>query len=121
MEMRAFQELNAARGKTWNPNDSWDLNEWLIAVGAELGGAMAISRRMNRVKDGMWTRGEETNVVVLKGQMVERLAHLYILLDLVFSYLEVSKERAVARKFNAIGEAWDYPERMDIPGTDVRF
>jgi hypothetical protein len=76
MEMKAFQELNAKRGKSWNPHDAWDINAWLVAIGGEMGEAMGIGRQLNRVRDGMKTRGEGVDPTVLRMQLVERLAHM---------------------------------------------
>jgi len=121
MEMRAFQDLNAKRSQRWHPLEGWDINAWLVALGGELGEAMNTAKKLNRIRDGMKTRPEENDVYTLKQQLIAELADVYTYLDLVFSYLEVSKERAVARKFNATSEEWGFPERMPIPEEDVRF
>src|SRR5262245_29322522 len=121
MEMRAFQDLNAKRCQRWHPIEGWDISEWLVALGGELGEAMNVAKKLNRIRDGMKTRPEEADAYILKGRLVAELADVYIYLDLIFSYLEVSKERAVAQKFNATSVEWGFPEGMPVPEEDVRY
>src|SRR5215510_15396592 len=114
MEINEFNKLNWQRCKRWhdgNP-DKWDINKWMIAFEGEVGEACNIVKKMNRVMDHVKGRDSETDIQELRQQLIRKLVDAYCYLDLVFGYLAINKERAIALKFNEISDEYGFPEKM---------
>lgn len=113
--MDDFSKLNADRCRRWHRIESWDINDWMVALGGEVGEAQNIVKKMNRLRDHIKGNPNETDWHELREQLLDELSDAYIYLDLVFTYLEANKERRIAKKFNATSEKYGFPEKMEIP------
>lgn len=82
--------------------DSWSLSDWLIAIGGELGEAMNIAKKLNRLRDGI--PGNKETAEELHAALIDELADVDIYLDLVFQSLGVNRAAAIRSKFNRTSE-----------------
>jgi NTP pyrophosphatase (non-canonical NTP hydrolase) len=113
--MNDFQALNETRCRRWHALESWDINDWIVALGGEVGEAQNIVKKMNRIRDNIKGNPDEKDIHELREKLLDELSDAYIYLDLVFTYLGANKERRIAKKFNQTSEKYGFPERMEIP------
>lgn len=87
---------------------NWTLNDWLVAVGGELGEAMNIAKKLKRGYD--LTRGQTHQQ--LKDQLADELADVVCYLDLCATSQGINLGEAVASKFNRVSARVNSPERI---------
>jgi NTP pyrophosphatase (non-canonical NTP hydrolase) len=87
--------------------NSWSLSDWLVALGGEVGEAMNIAKKLNRVRDGI--PGNSQTADELRQHLVDELADVFIYLDIVASAAGFSLEKAVVEKFNRTSQKIGYP------------
>lgn len=84
MDMNAFSEENRTRCESPNGFNhklsSWSLSDWLVACGGELGEAMNVAKKLNRVRDGV--PGNKESPEELEQELADELADAYVYLDL---------------------------------------
>lgn len=115
MQINEFSKLNADRCRRWHTIESWDINDWMVALSGEVGEAANIVKKMNRLRDHIVGNPDEKDVYELRDKLLDELADAYIYLDLIFTYLDANKERRIALKFNKTSEKYNFPERMEVP------
>jgi hypothetical protein len=85
MNMREFSAINRRRCESvdgFNHRLSdWSLSDWLVAVGGELGEAMNIAKKLNRVRDRI--PGNDLTPDQLRDAFEREIADTFIYLDLV--------------------------------------
>lgn len=93
--------------------DSWSLSDWLVALGGEVGEAMNVAKKLNRVRDGI--PGNKVTETVLWDQLADELADAAIYLDLAAQYAGISLEKAIVNKFNRKSREIGYPFMLSAP------
>lgn len=86
---------------------SWTLADWLIATGGELGEAMNVAKKLNRVRDGI--PGNRENESELRAALADELADAFIYLDLLAQSQGINLEEVVTSKFNRTSQKLGCP------------
>ena len=115
---REFSEINKTRTVKFGPIEAWDINQWLVAMVGEIGEACNNAKKINRITAHYKTRPTEADVYELRQKLINELADVDIYLDLIYTYLGVSRERAIARKFNATSDEMGFPDKVALVDSD---
>jgi NTP pyrophosphatase (non-canonical NTP hydrolase) len=78
--------------------NSWSLSDWMTALMGEVGEAANITKKLNRIRDGI-PGNKETEEELKKG-LKEEIADVFIYLDLVAQSQGLDLETIVCDKFN---------------------
>lgn len=80
-----LRQVNVARcTEGWkHPLEGWTLDDWLIAVGGELGEALNVVKKLNRARDHII--GNSRSVEELKQDLADEIADVVIYLDLTLA------------------------------------
>lgn len=116
--MATFQELvdaHVSRGKRWHPGpkglNSWSLSDWGVALTGEIGEAMNIIKKLNRLRDGL-TGNKGKSEAELVAWLGEELADALSYTILLAEAAGIDLEQAHAKKFNEVSELEGFPERL---------
>ena len=94
----------------------WTLSDWMVAVGGELGEAMNIAKKLNRVRDGI--PGNRQTVEELRMAFRREIGDVFIYLDLVAQSQGFDLAEVVRDTFNAksaeLGCPITYPMRKEL-------
>lgn len=103
MNLREFSKKNRERCEAvdgFNHRlDSWSLSDWLVAMGGEVGEAMNIVKKLNRIRDGI--PGNDQSEDELRFKLACELADVFIYLDLTFQALGIDSEQMIKVVFNS--------------------
>lgn len=112
MDMMQFSETNRKRCESpqgFNHQmSSWSLSDWMTATLGELGEAANVSKKLNRVRDGI--PGNSETADELKGKLADELADTFIYLDLLCQSQGIVLADAVQRKFAITSQKIGYVE-----------
>ena len=115
MDIKRFGVINRERCESKNgfnhPINKWSLSDWFTATAGEFGEAANIAKKLNRVRDGIPGNGD-LSPDVLRQQLKDELADVYIYLDLLAQSEDIDLEDAVVSKFNRTSEKIGYPFRI---------
>jgi NTP pyrophosphatase (non-canonical NTP hydrolase) len=97
--------VNVARSvEGWkHPLESWSPSDWLIAVGGEVGEALNVVKKLNRVRDGI-TFGAQTTAEALTADLADELADAVIYCDLLAARFGVEIDNRSFDEFRAATE-----------------
>lgn len=105
--MLTFEELRQSNKSRCQDVDgfnhdlsSWTTTDWTNAVAGEVGEACNISKKMLRLKQGMYNKKEDKSYLDLKYRLGDEIADAVIYLDLLASSLELKLEDLIRHKFN---------------------
>lgn len=94
----------------------WTLSDWMVAVGGEMGEAMNVAKKLNRVRDGI--RGNRETVAQLRAALRREIGDVFIYLDLIAQSQGFDLAEVVRDTFNAksaeIGCPITFPLRKDL-------
>jgi NTP pyrophosphatase (non-canonical NTP hydrolase) len=111
MTFSEFSKINRARSESpdgFNHKlDSWSLPDWMTATMGELGEAANITKKLNRVRDGI--PGNATTESELRAALRKELADVYCYLDLMCQSQGINLEEAVVEKFNEVSRKMGCP------------
>lgn len=101
--------------------DSWSLSDWMVALGGEVGEAMNVVNKLNRIRDGIPANKEHETEEYLKTELADELSDAFIYLDLIFQAVGIDQMQAVVAKFNKTSEKINWPkiEHISSPGEAV--
>lgn len=114
----SFEELSSVsfdRAKRWHGGDihEWSVNDWLTAFGGEAGEALNAGKKHRRILSGLQQHGNvPADLEAAEEKIMEELAESVIYADLVARRLGRSLADAIVKKFNAISEREEFPERL---------
>lgn len=87
LSFASLRAMNVARSTSadgWNhPLSGWDYNDWTVALGGEVGEALNLVKKLNRLRDGII--GNASGRLELLGQLSDELADAVIYLDLLLA------------------------------------
>lgn len=66
-----------------HPLSGWSFSDWVVALGGEIGEALNVVKKLNRVRDGI--RGNDRSPVELRAALSDELADAAIYLDLLLA------------------------------------
>lgn len=96
--------------------ESWSLSDWLVAAAGELGEAMNVAKKLNRVRDGI--PGNAETETELRAMLADELADTFIYLDLLCQSQGFRLEDAVVSKFRRTSEKIGYGHQgFDLAAT----
>lgn len=102
MNMQEFSRENRARCEATNgfskPVEHWSLSDWMLATAGELGEAMNVAKKLNRVRDGI--PGNERTPEQLRADLADELADTFIYLDLTAQSQGIDLAAAIRSKFD---------------------
>jgi NTP pyrophosphatase (non-canonical NTP hydrolase) len=104
--------ISFQRALRWHPDglNSWSLSDWGIALCGEVGEAMNVIKKLNRVRDGMQQNSVDENK--LFEQLKMEIGDAYIYLDLLARRAGLNLEDCVRDTFNRISIRENFPERL---------
>jgi NTP pyrophosphatase (non-canonical NTP hydrolase) len=105
--------ISFARALRWHNGDlnSWSPSDWFTALAGEVGEVGNVIKKLNRVRDGMLTRGQASENE-LRGKLKMEIGDSYIYLDLLARRVGLNLEDCVRDTFNRISEREGFPERL---------
>lgn len=108
----ALREVSLRRCLRWHPRgiSEWSLSDWAVATAGELGEACNVIKKLNRERDGIV--GNTIAPAELQSMLADELADVAIYLDLLAAAAGIDLEAAIVKKFNAVSERNDFPERI---------
>ena len=108
----ALREVNLRRCLRWHPRgiSEWSLSDWAVATAGELGEACNVIKKLNRERDGIV--GNTIAPAELQSMLADELADVAIYLDLLAAAAGIDLEAAIVKKFNAVSERNNFPERI---------
>ena len=110
-----LRAVNVARALRWHDGglEEWSVNDWLTAFAGEAGEACNAGKKHKRILDNIQQHGRvyESEAEAMNA-IVDELADTVIYADLVAARLGFSLSEAITRKFNAISERENFPERL---------
>lgn len=112
-----LREVNRSRCARWHPGGiyDWSLSDWGVATAGELGEALNVVKKLNRVRDGL--RGNDVDEEALRAQLGDEIADTAIYLDLLAERAGIDLADAIARKFNRTSEKNGFPERLSASAS----
>lgn len=107
-----LRSTNLSRCKRWHPGgvDDWSLADWGVAMAGEAGEVCDIIKKLNRCRDNLI--GNRRNEEELKRDLALEIADTILYLDLLAARADINIEDAVTKKFNAVSERLNFPERL---------
>lgn len=125
MKDLTFAELtavNRSRVERWHPhfpNDDWTGADWANAMQGEAGEAGNIVKKLRRAELSL--RGAlDPPPAELIDKLGDEIADTLIYLDLLAQHYSIDLPAAVVRKFNAVSEREDFPERLRVEEDNPR-
>lgn len=118
--MLTFKELNEKnleRAYVWHEGniEDWSIMDWCGAAAGELGEALNVVKKLNRIRDGYVGRSYEADEEELKDKLVEELADTVIYCFLVANRIDRNIENAVIWKFNETSEKFGFDIKLGEP------
>jgi NTP pyrophosphatase (non-canonical NTP hydrolase) len=113
MDFKTFAKVVHARAKRIHINglNQWSLSDWFVEAGGEMGEAMNIAKKLNRLRDNL-IGNDKTTKDELMEKLADELGDAVISIQLVALSQGVNLEVAVARKFNKTSEKLGVKERL---------
>lgn len=112
-----LRDINLARANRWHPNgiNDWSTNDWLVGFGGEAGEALNAGKKLKRLETNIQQNGNTPqSIEEAKKHILDELADTILYADLVAASLNMSLEEAVIRKFNAISDRENMPEKINL-------
>lgn len=110
-----LRHVNVTRAMRWHRGgiNDWSVNDWLTAFGGEAGEALNAGKKHRRLLSGLDQHGNvPSGLADAEEKIMDELADAVIYADLVAARLGMSLSEAITRKFNAISERENFPDRL---------
>lgn len=108
-------DVNLQRCKRWHPgfpnDDSWSGADWSNAMCGEAGEAANVVKKLRRLEGGYKDYRPLVKEELLE-KLGDELADTFLYMNLLASKYGVDLPDAIARKFNFVSAAQDFPERL---------
>lgn len=122
LNLALLRVINAARCRRWHGADStyagtpprstqWSGADWATAMGGECGEAQNVVKKLRRGESGTPSARDPGRDELLL-ELGDELADTLLYADLLANYYGIDLSEAIVRKFNAVSEREEFPERL---------
>lgn len=116
LDLRRFQDVNAARGRRWHHGDlsQWSPLEWAGAMAGEAGEACNVAKKLRRLALSLPNREsglQQSDADALRVKLAREVADTMIYGLLIFSLLEIDASDVIAEVFDQKSVEYGFDER----------
>lgn len=109
--------VNRARSHRWHGDKQWSIADWAVAFAGEAGEVCNAVKKLRRVEDALANISADPKRAITSRQQAikaigEELADTFMYMDLLAQSMGIDLEEEIKRKFNAVSERYEFPERL---------